>query len=106
MVLKESPVKKEELQQRQEEKEGTQPSGARKLGVGFKVAEEVKLKAVLMKRKESKKYRKIVRACRKCESCRRENCGACKYCQDMKKFGGRGVLKQKCSMRACADPQI
>ena len=106
MVLNESPVKKEEQQQRREKKEGTQPSGSRKLGVGFKVAGEGKLKAVLMKRKENKKYRKIVRACRNCESCRRENCGACKYCQDMRKFGGRGVLKQKCALRACLYPQI
>ena len=105
IVLKESPVKKEEKQPRRVEKEGSQPSGSRKLGVGFKVAEEAKLKAVLMKRKGSNKHRRV-RACRKCESCRRENCGACKHCQDMKKFGGRGVLKQKCTLRACLDPQI
>merc|ERR1719239_159088 len=104
-IMKESPVKKGELQQRPEEKEGTQPSGSRKLGVGFKLAGEAKLEAVLMKRKESNKHRRV-RACGKCESCKRENCGACKYCQDMRKFGGKGVLKQKCSMRACVDPQI
>merc|ERR1719239_1307184 len=95
-IMKESPVRKGELQQRPEEKEGTQPSGSRKLGVGFKLAGEGKLKAVLMKRNESYKMHKRVRACRKCESCRRENCGVCKYCQDMKNFGGRGALKQKC----------
>ena len=60
----------------------------------------------LIKRKESNKKQSRVRACRKCESCRRENCGACKYCKDMRKFGGRGVLKQKCTLRACVDPKI
>jgi len=105
----EGPVEKEQEHQ----KEGTWPSGsgARRLGVGFKVVGEVKLKELMKKRNESRKHmdfmraRKI-RACRKCESCRRENCGACKYCQDMKRFGGRGKLKQKCSLRACEDPQI
>ena len=104
MVPKESPVKKEE---KQEQKEWSPPSGARKLGVGFNLVEEGKQKTVLIKLiKESNKKQRRVRACRKCESCRRENCGACKYCQDMRKFGGRGVLKQKCSLRACVDPQI
>ena len=71
------------------------------------MGEECKLKAVLIKLiKESNKKQRRVRACRKCESCRRENCGACKYCQDMRKFGGRGVLKQKCTLRVCVDPQI
>merc|ERR1712181_129643 len=103
-VSKESPAKKEE---KQEQKEWTTPSGSRKLGVGFNVAEEGKRKAGVIKLiKESNKKQRRVRACRKCESCRRENCGACKYCQDMRKFGGRGVLKQKCSLRVCADPQI
>jgi len=98
----EGPVEKE----REHQKKGARPSGARKLGIGFKVVGEVELKALLKKRNASRKYMKIVRACRKCESCRRVNCGACKYCQDMIHFGGKGVLKQKCSLRACEDPKI
>ena len=88
------------------QKEGVRQSGARKLGVGFKVVGDFELKALLMKRNESRKHKKIRRACRKCKACRTDNCGACKYCQDMIRFGGRGVLKQKCMLRACEDPKI
>lgn len=98
----EGPVEKEKGHQ----KEGGRPSGARKLGVGFKVVGDFELKALLMKRNESRKHKKIRRACGMCKACRTDNCGACKYCQDMIRFGGRGVLKQKCMLRACEDPKI
>lgn len=29
--------------------------------------------------------------CRTCEPCVRDDCGDCKYCKDMKKFGGQGI---------------
>lgn len=37
----------------------------------------------------------------KCSGCRRMDCGSCKNCTDMKKFGGQGKLKQKCIHRVC-----
>ena len=42
---------------------------------------EVAGKVKLVKQNESKKHVRIKRACRKCESCRRENCGVCRNCQ-------------------------
>jgi len=41
------------------------------------------------------------RRCGVCAGCLAENCGACKYCLDMPKFGGRGVMRQTCEKRAC-----
>ena len=100
--FKTSPVKE---QQQQQEHEGGQLEKSRAgLGVGFRVVREGKLKEFLEKARVSNKLRAV--ACKVCEPCRRENCGACKYCKDMKRFGGKGVLKQKCMWRACEDPQI
>lgn len=39
--------------------------------------------------------------CRQCEGCLKDNCGACIYCKDMKKFGGQGKWKKKCIQRKC-----
>ena len=37
-----------------------------------------------------------------CEGCLREgDCGHCRFCKDMRKFGGPGRLKQKCIKRQC-----
>ena len=41
------------------------------------------------------------RRCGACAGCLAENCGSCKYCLDMPKFGGRGVMRQTCEKRAC-----
>jgi len=41
------------------------------------------------------------RACGECESCLRDDCGECRECKDKKKFGGKNVLKLKCSKRRC-----
>jgi len=53
-----------------------------------------------LKIKVKAKKKKVVR-CNKCVPCRREDCGECKSCQDKKKFGGSGVLKQPCIHRKC-----
>ena len=39
--------------------------------------------------------------CHKCESCTKDDCGECKYCKDMKKFGGTGISKQCCLNKQC-----
>lgn len=39
--------------------------------------------------------------CRTCEPCVRDDCGDCKYCKDMKKFGGQGISKQCCLKKQC-----
>ena len=41
------------------------------------------------------------RRCMECEGCKREDCGSCINCNDMKKFGGQGKKKQKCMHRTC-----
>ena len=40
--------------------------------------------------------------CRTCEPCVRDDCGDCKYCKDMKKFGGQGISKQCCLKKQCS----
>ena len=44
--------------------------------------------------------------CRQCESCKREDCGECRTCKDMRKFGGAGKMKQACLMRACDNVRL
>ncbi len=41
--------------------------------------------------------------CGKCENCKKQDCGKCTHCIDMKKFGGKGKLKQACKDRKCMD---
>ena len=41
------------------------------------------------------------RRCMECAGCKREDCGSCINCNDMKKFGGQGKKKQKCMHRIC-----
>ena len=50
---------------------------------------------------ESRKTGRIL-ACGNCFSCKKEDCGICANCQDMKKFGGSGKLRKKCRLRACS----
>ena len=45
---------------------------------------------------------KRVRGCGKCEGCKAEDCGMCKFCRDKKKFGGENKLRQKCIEKRCA----
>lgn len=44
--------------------------------------------------------------CHMCEPCTRDDCGDCKYCKDMKKFGGTGVSKQCCLAKQCLQPLL
>jgi hypothetical protein len=44
--------------------------------------------------------------CHDCEPCTRDDCGECKYCKDMKKFGGTGVSKQCCLSKQCLQPLL
>ena len=39
--------------------------------------------------------------CGNCEKCKMPNCGVCKFCKDMKLFGGKNKLKQSCIHRKC-----
>ncbi|XP_028404799.1 DNA (cytosine-5)-methyltransferase 1-like isoform X2 [Dendronephthya gigantea] len=39
--------------------------------------------------------------CNVCETCQQPDCGECKACRDMKKFGGTGRAKQCCINRRC-----
>ena len=39
--------------------------------------------------------------CGACAGCRVENCGVCRNCRDMKRFGGKGRLRQACEDRKC-----
>lgn len=44
--------------------------------------------------------------CHNCEPCTRDDCGDCKYCKDMKKFGGTGISKQCCLAKQCLQPLL
>ena len=37
----------------------------------------------------------------KCSGCQLEDCGSCKFCIDMIKFGGPGRKKKRCIERVC-----
>ena len=51
--------------------------------------------------KEKKRY---VR-CKVCDACKREDCGECKSCLAMTKFGGDGKVRSSCVNRKCENPQ-
>jgi len=74
-------------------------------GVGFA---GVLSQAELLERKSMSKCKKgkqhRFNACRKCTGCLKSNCGECMYCLDMPRFGGHGVIKQKCETRVCVNP--
>ena len=49
-----------------------------------------------------KSGKKHTRRCGECPACLREDdCGQCRFCRDMKKYGGQGRLRQKCIKRQC-----
>ncbi|KAK6177019.1 hypothetical protein SNE40_015210 [Patella caerulea] len=55
-------------------------------------------------RETNSKAKKSSRRCGDCTACnRKEDCGRCDYCKDMKKFGGPNKMRQKCRLRQCAN---
>ncbi len=58
-----------------------------------------RLRPTHIPRSSTERRRRI--RCRGCEPCTRDDCGECKYCKDMKKFGGQGVSKQCCLSKQC-----
>jgi len=51
------------------------------------------------KRSPSTKRKRV--PCNRCANCQAADCRKCMYCLDMKKYGGRGKMKQKCRYRQC-----
>lgn len=41
------------------------------------------------------------KSCCGCSGCSTEDCGCCKFCLDMPRFGGPGKKKKRCINRAC-----
>ena len=66
-------------------------------GVGMKDMME---REAQQKKLRKRKKAKIMR-CGACAGCRVENCGVCRNCSDMKRFGGKGRLRQACEDRKC-----
>merc|ERR1719481_558860 len=104
----------EEIRQEQERRKASLAGGKRSnalgdgqaKGVGFVGADKddllEKKARVVCRAKKNHRFK----ACAKCSGCRNENCGECTYCRDMPKFGGLGVIKQKCETRVCVNPII
>ena len=64
-----------------------------------KKSEDMKCKVVKLNIPVKTKFRK--RSCKKCPGCLAENCGVCNSCKGMVRFGGKGILKQRCQKRKC-----
>ena len=56
------------------------------------------LQSLLKNNSKSKQKR---RACGVCDNCSKVDCGKCKHCKDMRKYGGENILRQKCIKRFC-----
>ena len=44
--------------------------------------------------------------CGSCLACTRDDCGQCRYCLDMIKFGGPGKKRQACMLRKCSEMSV
>jgi len=74
------------------------------VNAGINVQEMLKLKAkITCKAKNPHRY---FLACKKCPGCKKNNCGKCRYCRDMRCFKGNRVLKKKCVLRICENPRL
>merc|ERR1712150_31621 len=80
--------------------------GGQARGVGFKNVNQDELlekrAKVICRAKKNHRFK----ACSKCTGCKKTNCGECEYCLDMPRFGGIGLLKQKCETRICINPLL
>ena len=99
--------------------------GGQARGVGFKNVNQddllEKRAKVICRAKKNHRFK----ACTKCTGCKKTNCGECEYCLDMPRFvigisylkhdfykpsscrfGGSGLLKQKCETRICINPLL
>ena len=43
------------------------------------------------------------RRCGECDACRNVDCMKCKFCLDMKKYGGNNLWKRPCELRICGN---
>lgn len=50
---------------------------------------------------EARARQKKIMRCGVCSACEAPNCGACRFCLDMRKHGGAGTLRQPCLQRRC-----
>merc|ERR1719354_1384422 len=58
----------------------------------------------LIRREMANKFQQkiaVFRRCNECVNCKRVECGQCKHCLDMPKFGGTYKLKKACVDREC-----
>ena len=49
---------------------------------------------------------KTKKRCGTCLGCTNTDCGSCKYCRDIPKYGGPRRLKQCCEKKKCLDHQV
>jgi hypothetical protein len=61
---------------------------------------------MLIELKDAPTHRKREINCGKCTACTRPECGFCKNCIDMKKFGGPGIRKRACYRKRCLNRKI
>ena len=61
------------------------------------------LQAGYMQDKITPKPKPRKRRCGECDACQRDDCGQCKPCSDLPRFGGSGQKKQACVNRKCTN---
>ena len=64
-------------------------------------------KTTPLKKKKKTPYRggksthRRTQRCKTCDGCLAEDCGTCRFCLNMPKFGGSGAMKKPCLQRRC-----
>ena len=51
-------------------------------------------------------YKRRRRRCKECSGCLAKDCGECRCCKDMLKFGGEGRLRKACEARKCSSMKL
>ena len=59
------------------------------------------LQAGYMQDKKTPKPKPRKRRCGECDACKRDDCGQCKPCSALPRFGGSSQKKQACANRKC-----